>query len=333
MPDMRAVVITAPGGPEVLEIQSRPIPEPGLNQIRIRVRASAINRADVSQRLGRYPAPVGVPADISGLEYSGEVDAFGPGSTMWKQGDRVMGIVGGGGHAEYVCVHEREAIAIPIELTWEEAAAIPEVFLTAYDALFRQLFVRPGETLLVHAVGSGVGTAAVQLARVAGVQTIGTSRTPEKLRRAGELGMSAGVQASADWPQKVLAQTEGAGVHAILDLVGAGYLAGNLNVLAPQGRMISVGLTGGSRAELDMTMLMRKRLKIIGTVLRARPIEEKITLARDFAAQVLPFFSSRRLRPVLDSVHSFNDVREAHVLMESDRSFGKIVLRWDPLIS
>lgn len=329
MPEMRAVVITAPGGPEVLEIQSRPIPEPGLNQIRVRVRASALNRADISQRLGRYPAPAGVPADVSGLEYSGEVDAFGPGSTMWKPGDRVMGIVGGGGHSEYLCVHEREAIAIPIELTWEEAAAIPEVFLTAYDALFRQLFARPGETLLIHAVGSGVGTAAVQLARVGGVHAIGTSRSPEKLRRAGELGMIAGILGAADWPEKLLAQTDGAGVHAILDLVGAGYLAGNLRVLAPQGRMISVGLTAGSRAELDMTILMRKRLSILGTVLRARPIEEKIALARDFATRVLPFFASRRLRPVLDSVHSFNDIRGAHVLMESDSSFGKIILRWD----
>ena len=329
MPDMRSVVITAAGGPEVLEIQSRPIPEPGLHEVRVRVHASALNRADISQRLGRYPAPPGVPADISGLEYAGEVDALGPEATMWAAGTRVMGIVGGGAHAEYVCVHEREVMPVPIELTVEEASAIPEVFLTAYDAVFLQLQARAGERLLIHAVGSGVGTAAVQLARVAGVRSFGTSRTPDKLRRASELGLEAGILASTDWPEKVLANTQGAGVHAILDLVGGGYLAGNLSVLSQQGRLISVGLTAGRSAELDMTMLMRKRLHIIGTVLRARPIEEKIALVRDFSDRVLPFFSSRRLRPVLDSVHSFNDVREAHALMESDSTFGKIILRWD----
>ncbi|MEO8575927.1 MAG: NAD(P)H-quinone oxidoreductase [Gemmatimonadales bacterium] len=329
MSDMRAVVITAPGGPEVLEIQSRPIPEPGLNHIRVRVHSSALNRADISQRLGRYPAPPGVAPDISGLEYAGEVDTLGPDARMWEVGTRVMGIVGGGAHAEYLCVHEREVMPIPIELTWEEAAAIPEVFLTAYDAMFRQLHMRMGERFLIHAVGSGVGTAAVQLARVAGLNSIGTSRTPDKLRRAGELGLTAGIHASADWPEKVLANTQGAGVHAILDLVGGGYLSGNLNVLAQRGRMISVGLTAGRSAELDMSALMRKRIHIMGTTLRARPIEEKITLVRDFADRVLPFFSSRRLKPVLDSVHSFNDIRDAHVLMESDSSFGKIILRWD----
>lgn len=326
---MRAVVITAPGGPEVLEIQSRPIPEPGLHEIRIRVHSSALNRADVSQRLGKYPAPPGVAPDISGLEFAGEVDALGPHATMWAVGTRVMGIVGGGGHAEYVCVHEREAMAIPVEITWEEAAGIPEVFLTAYDAMFRQLQLRMGERFLIHAVGSGVGTAAVQLGRVAGLHSLGTSRTLDKLRRAGELGLTAGIHAAPDWPEKVLANTQGEGVHAILDLVGGGYLAGNLSVLTQRGRMISVGLTAGRNADLDMSALMRKRIHIMGTVLRARPIEEKITLVRDFADRVLPFFSSRKLKPVLDSVHSFNDIRAAHVLMESDSSFGKIILRWE----
>ena len=329
MPDMRAVIITAAGGPEVLEIQTRPIPEPGVNQVRVRIHASALNRADISQRLGRYPAPRGVSADIPGLEYAGEVDALGTEATMWSVGDRVMGLVGGGGHAEYVCVHEREAMAIPAELTWEEAAAIPEVFLTAYDAIFLQLLVRPGERLLIHAVGSGVGTAAVQLARVSGVYSIGTSRTVDKLRRAAELGLSSGIEASLDWPEKVLAHTAGEGVHAILDLVGGAYLSGNINVLLPLGRMISVGLTGGAQAELDMSALMRKRLRIIGTMLRSRSVEEKITLTRDFASRMLPFFSSRKLRPVLDSVHSFAEVRDAHVLMGSDATFGKIILRWD----
>ena len=165
---MRAIVITRPGGPEVLELEERPTPEPGLGQVRVRIRASALNRADLSQRMGNYPAPPGAPADIPGLEYAGEVDAVGPSASMWPVRSRVMGIVGGGGHAEYVCVHEREVLPIPKEMSFEDAAAIPEVFLTAYDALFRQLDVRLGERVLVHAIGSGVGTAALQLAWLAG---------------------------------------------------------------------------------------------------------------------------------------------------------------------
>src|SRR5688572_22879681 len=167
---MRAIIITRPGGPDVLEMQERPIPEPGVGQIRVRVRASALNRADLLQREGNYPVPPGAPADVSGLEYAGEVDALGAAATSWKIGDRVMGIVGGGGHAEYVSVHEREAIAVPKSLSWDEAAAIPEAFLTAYDALFNRLGLRTGETLLIHAVGSGVGTAGLQLARAAGAK-------------------------------------------------------------------------------------------------------------------------------------------------------------------
>lgn len=326
---MRAVVIRQPGGIEALELENRPIPEPRLGQIRIRVHASALNRADISQRLGRYPAPPGVPADIPGLEYAGEVDALGRDATMWSIGDRVMGLAGGGAHAEFLCVHEREVLSIPAGLTWEEAAAIPEAFLTAYDAMFRQLRVRAGEVLLIHAVGSGVGTAAVQLASVAGVATIGTSRTPAKLQRATELGLGHGVDAShADWPERVLALTGGGGVSAILDLVGGAYLAGNLSAMKPRGRMIVVGLTAGARAELDMGAVLRKRLRIMGTVLRSRPIEEKIELAREFAGTMLAFFESGRLRPVVDSVHSFDDIRAAHTAMESDANFGKIVLRW-----
>lgn len=326
---MRAIVITKPGGPEVLEEQSRPLPEPGLGQIRVRVRASALNRADLAQRRGTYPAPPGAPPDIPGLEYAGEVDAVGEGATIWQLGSRVMGIVGGGGHAEYLRVHEREALPVPAAFSWEEAAAVPEVFLTAYDALFRQLHMQLGERLLIHAVGSGVGTAALQLARVAGATVLGTSRSPGKLARARELGLDVEIDASAgDWPQRVQDATHDAGVQAILDLVGGSYLDGNLRVLAPRGRMIVVGITSGARAELNLGTLLYKRLRIYGTVLRARPLEEKIALAREFAERVLPLFAAGRLRPVVDRVHSFAEIRDAHRLMESDATFGKVVLRW-----
>ncbi|MGI9045001.1 MAG: NAD(P)H-quinone oxidoreductase [Gemmatimonadaceae bacterium] len=326
---MRAIIITDPGDSGNLEIQERPDPEPGPGEIRVRVVASALNRADVSQRLGRYPAPAGFPPDIPGLEFAGEVDIAGPGVSLWNQGERVMGIVGGGGHAELLCVHEREAMRVPDNLTWEEAAAIPEVFLTAYDAMFSRLHLRAGETLLIHAVGSGVGTAAVQLASVGGITTIGTSRTPEKLERAASLGLDHGIDASCSgWEDRILALTDGSGVHAILDLVGASYLQSNLEMLRPRGRIVLVGLTAGAKAELDMRMVLRKRLKIEGTVLRARALEEKIALAREFSDTMLGFFETRMLKAVVDRVLPFDSVAEAHEQMEANMNFGKIVLRW-----
>lgn len=325
---MRAIVLSGAGGVEVLREEERPLPEAAPGQVRVRVHASALNRADVLQRRGGYAPPPGAPADIPGLEYAGEVEAVGIGSTLWAPGDRVMGIVGGGGHAEYLVVHEREAIRVPEALSWEEAGALPEVFLTAYDALFRQLHLQPGERLLVHAVGSGVGTAAVQLARVAGVTTYGTSRTADKLRRAGDLGLDVPLDASGDWVADLERETGGAGVSAVLDLVGGSYLADNLRVLSPKGRAIVVGTVAGARAELDLGVLLRKRIQLSGTVLRSRPLEEKIALARDFSDRVLPLFDLRRLHPVIDRVFSFAEIREAHRVMESNETFGKLVLRW-----
>lgn len=314
----------------MLEIQERPLPTPGPAQIRVRVHASALNRADLLQRRGGYSAPPGYPPDVAGLEYAGEVDATGQGAGLWAVGSRVMGIVGGGGHAEYVCVHEREAMRIPHNLSWEEAGAIPEAFLTAYDALFRQLDVQMGDRLLIHAVGSGVGTAALQLARAASVRTLGTSRTPTKLRKAVELGLDVGIDSSReDWPARVEAETEGEGVSAVLDLVGGSYLAENLRLLAPRGRAIVVGTVAGAKAELDLGMLLHKRLHLRGTVLRTRPLEEKIALAREFSDSVLPLFASARIRAVVDRTYSFNQIHEAHRQMEENDSFGKIVLRWE----
>jgi putative PIG3 family NAD(P)H quinone oxidoreductase len=295
----------------------------------VRILASALNRADVSQRMGRYPAPPGVPADIPGLEYTGEIDLAGDGATMWNVGDRVMGIVGGGGHAELVCVHEREVIAAPAALAIEECAAIPEVFVTAYDAMFAQLGMACGECLLIHAAGSGVGTAAVQLARSAGIRTIGTSRSQEKLNRARELGLDIGIQvAGDDWPSKVIRESGGRGVDGILDLVGGAYFKGNIEAIALRGRMIVVGLTAGSEAEIDLRRLMQKRMTIVGTLLRSRQIEEKIALARRFSDRIVPMFDDGRLKPVVDRVMRFAEIREAHRIMESNENFGKVVLTW-----
>jgi len=326
---MKSIVITRPGGAEVLATEERPVPEPGPGEIRVRVQASALNRADVLQRMGSYPAPPGAPGDVPGLEYAGEVDAVGEGAGLWAVGNRVMGIVGGGGHAEYVVVHEREAIRIPQNCTVEEAAAIPEAFLTSYDALFRQLDLKVGERVLIHAVGSGVGTAALQLARAAGAVTLGTSRTTEKLKRAEELGLEVGIDTGReDLAEAVNQATYGSGVHAVLDLVGGKLLEASLRVLALRGRAIVVGTTAGSKAEIDLGLLLRRRLHLFGTVLRSRPLEEKIALAREFSGSVLPLLSSGRIKPVIDSSFRFADIRKAHQRMESNATFGKIVLTW-----
>jgi NADPH2:quinone reductase len=326
---MKAVVITRPGGPEVLAIQERARPEPALDQIRVRVHSSALNRADLLQREGNYPVPAGSPADIAGMEYAGEVDALGPGASLWKTGDKVMGIIGGGGHAEYVCVHEREAMAVPPKMSWEEAAAIPEAFLTAYDALFNRLHLRFGETVLIHAVASGVGTAALQIAREAGATVLGSSRSSDKLDRANKLGLDIAIDASAGpWPAQVEDALGGQRVNAIVDLVGGHYLSGNMQVLATRGRIVVVGLTAGATEQINLGILLRKRLTIVGTVLRSRPIEEKIALAREFSERALNMFDDGRLKPVVDTVLPFERIAEAHALMQSNATFGKIVLRW-----
>lgn len=327
---MKAVIITRPGGPEVLEIQDRPTPEPGVGQIRVRVCASALNRADVLQRQGNYPVPPGYSAEIAGMEYAGEVDAVGPGASLWKKGDRVMGIIGGAGHAEFLWVHEREAIPVPAGMSWENAGAIPEAFLTAYDALFNRLALQTGETVLIHAVASGVGTAALQIACVAGAKVVGTSRSPEKVARAKSLGLDIGIDSSrGDWPGEVEAALGGPLVNAVVDLVGGNYLEGNLRVIALRGRIVVVGLTAGMTAPLNMGVLLRKRATIVGTTLRARPLEEKISLAREFSDRIVPLFDAGRLQPVVDRVFSFSEIRAAHDLMESNQTFGKIVLHWE----
>ena len=326
---MKAVVITRPGGAEVLEVQERPKPEPGIGQIRVRVKASALNRADLMQRAGNYPVPPGVPADMPGMEYAGEVEALGAAASLWKVGDRVMGIIGGAGHAEFLCVHEREAMPVPKGMSWEDAGAIPEVFLTAYDALFNRLALSAGETVLIHAVGSGVGTAGLQIARAAGARVVGTARSPDKLERAKKLGLDVAVDSSrADWAAQVEAAIGTERVDAVLDLVGASYLEGNLRLLTLRGRMVVVGLTGGASAPFNMSVLLRKRLTIVGTMLRSRPLEEKIALARDFSERGVPLFETGRLKPVVDRVFAFDEIRAAHQLMESNDTFGKIVLAW-----
>lgn len=327
---MNAVVVEEPGGPEVLRLRRVPRPEPGRGEVLVRVTASGVNRADLLQRMGRYPAPEGYPPDIPGLEYAGVVEAVGEEVGTVAPGDRVMGITGGGGYAEYVTVPASTAVPVPDGLDLLEAGAVPEVFMTAFDAVFLQEGLAAGETLLVHAVGSGVGTAALQLAVAAGATVIGTSRTADKLERAGALGLHHAVEGGdADWPDRVLDLTDGRGVDVILDLVGGPYLAGNQRVLAPRGRHIVVGVPGGTTATIDLRALMGRRGSIRGTVLRARPLDEKAALARAFEERVTPLLADGRVRPVIDRFVPARDAAAAHRAMEANENFGKILLVWD----
>lgn len=326
---MKAVVITEPGPPDVLRIRDVPDPAPGPGEVRVRVAATAVNRADLLQREGHYPPPSGWPADIPGLEYAGEVDAVGPNVSVWEPGDRVMGLVGGGGYAEYVVVPADAAIALPSNLSFEESAAVPEAFITADDALEIRMGLRGGETLLIHAVGSGVGTAALQLAKSMGATVIGTSRTPWKLDRARELGLDVDIDASGgDFIEGVHAATAGRGVNAILDLVGGPYLAADVQCIGYLGRIVLVGLTGGRTAELDLGTLLRKRVTLVATVLRTRPVAEKAAAARTFEETVVPLLRRGAVRPVIHATLPMDEVVRAHEMVGSDETFGKVVLTW-----
>jgi putative PIG3 family NAD(P)H quinone oxidoreductase len=325
---MRAVILTGAGGPEVISIGEVPRPEVKPGFIRVRVRAAGLNRADLLQRRGHYPAPPGWPADIPGLEYAGEVEAVRD-TSRWKVGDRVMGLVGGGAQAEMLTVHADEALAIPDGLSFAEAAAIPEVFLTAYDALVTRGRLRPGERVLIHAVGSGVGTAASQIARHLGATVIGTSRSSDKLARALVYGLDTGIDTSATGFREALAEP----VHVVLDAIGGPAFGDNLAVLAPGGRLVLLGFLAGSRTTVDLGPMVRKRLEVIGTAMRVRSLEERKALIAEFAQRMLPLFDRRieqaaPLRPVLQATYPMTRLAEAHRVMESNETFGKLVAEW-----
>lgn len=325
---MRAIVIREPGGPEVLTLRDVPVPEVVFGHVRIRVEYAGVNRADLLQRAGFYPAPPGVPADIPGLEYAGVVDAVGPGASRFSPGDRVYGLVAGGAYAEYIVVHEREVAPIPAGLSSEEAAAIPEAFITAYDALVVQGRLAPGERVLIHAAGSGVGTAGVQIARALGCFVVGTSRTADKLERAKELGLDVGLLTrGGTFAAACLDATGGAGIDVVLELVGGAYVAEDLRAMALRGRIVLVGLTAGTQGDLDLGLLLRKRIALTGTVLRARPLEEKIQAAQILERHLSPWVAKRVVKSVIDRVFPLGEAAAAHAHVAADQSFGKVLLR------
>lgn len=329
---MRAAVITRAGGPDVLEVREVPRPVPGDREVLVRVRASALNRADLLQRRGNYPAPAGAPKDIPGLEIAGEVTGRGPGAGRWSVGDRVMGIVGGGGNAEYATTHEDELVAIPQSLDWDAAAAVPEAFVTAHDALVSQAAMRAGEHVLIHAVGSGVGLAAVQLVRALGGRAFGTARTRDKIDRARELGLDEGCVVGKDpveFVEPVKGWTTGRGADVVIDLVGGDYLAADVLAAASRGRIMLVGLLAGRSTTIDLRAVLRNRLTIRGTVLRSRSHSEKVDATRAFARDVLPLLAGGKIRPLIHRRFALAQIREAHQLLESNETFGKIVLTHD----
>ena len=327
---MRAAVITAPGGPEVLAIREVPRPTPQGEDILVRVHTSALNRADLHQRQGRYPAPPGAPRDIPGIEFAGEVAELGPTARERRVGERVFGIVGGGAHAEFLTVHERAVALVPEGMTWADAGATPEAFITAHDALVTQGGLRPSERVLIHAVASGVGLAAVQLVRAAGAVPYGTSRTADKLGRAREVGLEDGIALGADlapMADAVARWTDGVGVELVLDLVGGAYTPASMAAAATRGRIMLVGTVAGRRAELDLGQLLSKRLTIRGTVLRARALEEKILATRAFAEQVVPLLGRGAVRPVIDSEWPLDAIADAHRRLAGNETVGKVVVK------
>ena len=326
---MKAVVFKGRGGPEVVAVESVPDPAPSRGEVLVRVRAAALNRADLLQRRGLYPPPPGTRPDVPGMELAGEVAALGEGVTSWKVGDRVMAIAPGEAQAELCVVHERMLLPVPPGLTLEEAGALPEAGITSHDALFTLGGLRPGATVLLQAVGSGVSTVALQLARAAGATAIGTSRTAAKLERARDLGLDHGILVSTDPPrfaEQVRKLTDGRGAPLILELVGGPYLAEDLAAVARRGRIVVVGTMGGASAPLDLGLLLRSRAAVIGTVLRPRPLEEKIAATRAFGREVLPLVAAGRVKPVVDAVLPLDAAREGHARMERNESFGKLVL-------
>jgi putative PIG3 family NAD(P)H quinone oxidoreductase len=324
---MRAVTVLESGGPEQLAIDDVPTPEPGPHEVLVQVHATALNRADTFQRRGHYPPPEGA-SEILGLECAGTVAATGPGVVDWSEGDRVFGLLAGGGYAEYTVTHTDALMALPPGLSMEEAAAIPEVFLTAYQALHWLGGLVPGHRVLIHAGASGVGTAAIQLARRADAVPYVTASAP-KHDVCRELGAEAAIDYEReDFAARIHALTDGAGVDVILDFIGAPYFEANVASLAMDGRIVQLATLGGSTVEdVSLRDLMAKRVHLLATTLRNRSLEYKIQLTQEFASDVLPAFIDGNLQPVIDSTYDWTDVADAHRRMEANSNAGKIVLR------
>jgi len=323
---MTAIVIRAPGGPDMLEPQERPVPPPGEHEVLVKIAAAGVNRPDVMQRKGLYPPPPGA-TDIPGLEIAGEVVALGAKVERWKPGDKVMGLVIGGGYAQFCPVHESHALPIPQNLSLIEAAAIPETIFTVWHNVFERGGLKAGETLLVHGGSSGIGTAAIQLAKARGARVITTAGTPDKCQACRHLGADVAVNyKDEDFVAATKAATHGRGADVILDMVGGDYIERNYEAAAVEGRVVQIAFAGSPKATVDFRRIMLKRLIHTGSTLRARSVEDKAAIARAVEQHVLPLIAAGRVKPVIDSSFALAQAALAHARMESSAHIGKIVL-------
>ena len=326
--NMRAVYFSDFDGSSITVREVPDAPSPGTGQVRVRVHAAGLNRADLMQARGSYPPPPGYSPNIPGLEFAGEIAEIADGVRGWNVGDRVMAITAGEAQAEFVTIDARLLMRVPENLSFTQAAAIPEAFITAHDAVFTQAQLNNGETLLIHAVGSGVGISALQMAKLRGNIVMGTSRTTDKLDRCKELGLDHGLTTSEGpvFADKLKELTGGASV--VLDLVGGNYFPESLAALALKGRIVLVGLTAGRKSEIDLGMTLQKRARVIGTVLRARPIEEKESATRAFAEAFFSAFETGPIKPVIDRTFPAEQAKTAYDYLASNESFGKIVIEF-----
>jgi NADPH2:quinone reductase len=322
---MTAIAIKAPGGPEMLVPEQRLVPAPGDGEILVKVQAAGINRPDVMQRKGLYPAPKGAP-ETPGLEIAGEVVALGNGVTRWKLGDKVMALVIGGGYAEYALAHESHALPAG-NLPMIEAGAIPETFFTVWHNVFQRGALKPGETLLVHGGSSGIGTTAIQLASHFGAKVIVTAGTEEKCEACRKLGADLAINyKTEDFVEKVKTATDGKGADVILDMVGGDYIARNYEAAAVEGRIVQIAFMGSPKAEVNFQRVMLKRLHHTGSTLRSRSVADKAAIARDLEANALPLIAAGKIKPVIFKTFPLDQAAAAHALMETDAHIGKIVL-------
>lgn len=322
---MTAIAIKAPGGPEMLVPEERPVPSPGTGEILVKVLAAGVNRPDVMQRQGNYPPPAGAP-DIPGLEICGDVVALGSGVSRWKIGDRVMALVVGGGYAEYCLAHETHALPAQ-SLKPVDAAAIPETFFTVWHNMFERGGLKSGETVLIHGGTSGIGTTAIQLAKQYGARVFTTAGSPEKCEAARKLGADLAIDyKTEDFVAKAKAATDGKGVNLIIDIVGGDYIERNFEAAAPDGRIVQVAIQHGAKATVDFRRLMLKRLHHTGSTLRSRAVPEKAAIARAVEQGALPLIVAGKVRPVIDSTFPLRKAADAHARMESSAHIGKIVL-------
>ncbi len=323
---MTAIVIRAPGGPEVLVAEVRPVVPPAEHEVLVKVAAAGVNRPDVMQRKGLYPPPPGA-TDIPGLELAGTVVALGAKATRWKVGDKIMALVVGGAYAEFCPVHESHALPIPDNLTLSEAAAIPETFFTVWHNAFQRGGLKTGETLLVHGGSSGIGTAAIQLAKANGARVITTAGSAEKCEACRRLGADLAINyKSEDFVAATKSATSGHGADVVLDMVGGDYIERNYEAAAVEGRIVQIAFQGSPKATVDFRRIMLKRLNHTGSTLRARSVEDKGVIARAVETNVLPLLAAGRVKPVMDSAFPLRQAAAAHARMESSQHIGKIVL-------